>query len=61
MNDPQHPALVRMTLHARRDRGGRLCGDVVCDSDPALRHFDGTLELLKVLEELVPGVGEAAR
>jgi hypothetical protein len=45
---------MRVTLDIVRSRDGRLEGTVVTETGPE-HPFSGTLELLRVLEDLQPG------
>jgi hypothetical protein len=48
---PQQPD--SLTLEISRSSGGRLDGKVRAESTETWRPFSGTLELLKVLEEIL--------
>jgi hypothetical protein len=45
---------VELVLRVRRDERGRLNGTVRVGSGSTLRAFSGTLELMRVFEEVVP-------
>jgi hypothetical protein len=44
---------VRLLMQVTRDNDGRLDGQVIPAGSDEMHGFSGTLELLKVLEELV--------
>jgi len=45
---------VELVMQVSRGDDDRLSGTVRASSDPAVREFSGTLELMRVFEELVP-------
>jgi hypothetical protein len=44
---------IRLLMQVRRDHDGRLGGQVIPAGSDTMHGFSGTLELLKVLEDLV--------
>lgn len=61
-SEQEGPALqVELVMHVSRGEDNRLSGTVRTVTDPdlregaGLREFSGTLELMRVFEELVPG------
>ena len=45
---------MRLVMQLERDTDGRLCGQITREGAVNSLGFSGTLEMLKVLEELVP-------
>jgi hypothetical protein len=50
---------TELILNVSRSAENRLSGTVRTGRDSELRHFSGTLELMRVFEDLVPFVPEA--
>lgn len=50
---------IELILQVSRSAEDRLSGTVRSARDPELHHFSGTLELMRVFEDLVPFVPEA--
>jgi hypothetical protein len=46
--------IVDLRLHVSRDADNRLSGTVAINGGGDARDFSGTLELMRVFEELVP-------
>jgi hypothetical protein len=44
---------MRLVMQLERDTDGRLCGQITCEGTVTSLGFSGTLEMLKVLEDLV--------
>jgi hypothetical protein len=46
---------MRLVMQLERDTDGRLCGQITSEDEDAITSlgFSGTLEMLKVLEDLV--------
>jgi hypothetical protein len=44
---------MRLVMQLERDSDGRLCGQITRDGADTSLGFSGTLEMLKVLEDLV--------
>ena len=44
---------MRLVMQLERDTDGRLCGEIPREGAVTWLGFSGTLEMLKVLEELV--------
>ena len=44
---------MRLVMQLERDTDGRLCGEITREGAVTWLGFSGTLEMLKVLEELV--------
>jgi hypothetical protein len=58
MPNPEEGELVDLFVQVSRDQDGRLNGNVVPRGSRMRRSFSGTLELLKVLEDVViPATG----
>jgi hypothetical protein len=51
--------MIELILQASRSAEGRLSGTVRSAADSELHHFSGTLELMRVFEDLVPFVPDA--
>jgi hypothetical protein len=52
---------MRLVMQLERDPDGRLCGEISREDAVTSLGFSGTLEMLKVLEDLVPaGDGRGA-
>jgi hypothetical protein len=51
--------VIELILQVSRSAENRLSGTVRSGSDAELHHFSGTLELIRVFEDLVPFVPEA--
>jgi hypothetical protein len=51
---------VELVLHVTRDDDNRLIGSVRAGTESKARTFSGALELMGVLEEVVPEVHVAA-
>jgi hypothetical protein len=49
---------VALRIHVSRGEDNRLSGTVATTDDVEVRSFSGTLELMRVFEELVPVEGE---
>ncbi len=45
---------MRLVMQLERDTDGRLCGQITGEDTVTSLGFSGTLEMLKVLEDLVP-------
>jgi hypothetical protein len=45
---------MRLVMQLERDTDGRLCGQIAREDAVNSLGFSGTLEMLKVLEDLVP-------
>jgi hypothetical protein len=45
---------VELVMHVSRAEDSRLSGSVRSTQDACVREFSGTLEMMRVLEELVP-------
>jgi hypothetical protein len=45
---------VELVMQVTRGNGDRLTGTVRTETDAAVHEFSGTLELMRVFEELVP-------
>lgn len=60
--NPEQIVTVELVLEVTRDDHNRLHGVVRVSTESGAREFYGTLELMRVFEELVPasGVGAAA-
>ena len=43
---------MRLVMQLERDTDGRLCGEITREGTVTWLGFSGTLEMLKVLEEL---------
>jgi hypothetical protein len=50
---------IELILQVSRSAENRLSGSVRSAKDSELHHFSGTLELMRVFEDLVPFVPEA--
>jgi hypothetical protein len=50
---------IELILQVTRSAENRLSGTVRSGRDPELHHFSGTLELMRVFEDLVPFAPEA--
>jgi hypothetical protein len=50
---------IELILQVSRSAENRLSGTVRSGRDSTLHHFSGTLELMRVFEDLVPVVPEA--
>ena len=44
---------MRIVMQLERDADGRLCGEITREGAGTSLDFSGTLEMLKVLEDLV--------
>jgi hypothetical protein len=55
----QPKVMVELILQVSRSAENRLSGSVRSGWDSELHHFSGTLELMRVFEDLVPFVPEA--
>jgi hypothetical protein len=44
---------MRLVMQLERDTDGRLCGEITREDAVTSLGFSGTLEMLKVLEDLV--------
>jgi hypothetical protein len=51
--------MIELILQVSRSAENRLSGTVRAGGDSELHHFSGTLELMRVFEDLVPFVPEA--
>ena len=49
---------MRLVMQLERDADGRLCGEISREDAVTSLGFSGTLEMLKVLEDLVPAGDE---
>ena len=45
---------MRLVMQLERDADGRLCGEITREGAVTPLDFSGTLEMLKVLDDLVP-------
>ena len=45
---------MRLVMQLKRDTDGRLCGQITREDAANSLGFSGTLEMLKVLDDLVP-------
>lgn len=45
---------MRLVMQLERDTDGRLCGQITREDAANALGFSGTLEMLKVLDDLVP-------
>jgi hypothetical protein len=49
---------MRLVMQLERDTDGRLRGEITCEDAAASLTFSGMLEMLRVLEDLVPAGDE---